>query len=345
VLIPQVRQTMKKRKNKMVPNKPSFCTNYLINKKLIFVFFYCLILFLGFYFRFGFYSSFLKSFEKGFTIPGLSEDFIPQGIAVVDSNHALVSGYRQNHLPSPVYLVNTKTSKVEKCMTFELENGTKYSGHGGGIACFQDHVWVASDSKLYHFSYSEFLTSTNCRMVDSKVQVNSNFLFEDGTYLYIGEFYRENGYETIKDHWFTTQDETNPALIEAHRLNDASWIGYEEKIEFCYSIPKEVQGVCIKDNHYLYLSCSYGRMSSSTLKEYDLEKVNSEYSIKLGEKHYPLYFLGKDSLLSTKDILPMSEDLDLNDGRIYVMFESGASKFWMGKYPNEACYIEKEKKK
>ena len=64
------------------------------------------------------------------TIPGLSDDFVPQGVTVTDDGTILICGYSSSDNPSRIYSI---VDGKERVVYLETEDGTLYKGHAGGI--------------------------------------------------------------------------------------------------------------------------------------------------------------------------------------------------------------------
>lgn len=82
-----------------------------------------------------------------------------------------------------------------------------------------------------------------------------------------------------------------------------------------YTIPTQVQGVAFSETGEIYLSSSYGRRNSSYIRKYDsviamTTKVN-EPSVVI-------------------EMPPGSEEIDIYNDGLYVIFESAAEKYYEG---------------
>ena len=87
------------------------------------------------------------------------------------------------------------------------------------------------------------------------------------------------------------------------------------KIDESYRIPEKVQGVAFDKNGMVYISTSYGRTKSSYLKVYTSLKAMDDA---------PLYPMLK------VEMPPCSEEIVLENDRIFVLFESAAEKYFEG---------------
>ncbi len=80
-----------------------------------------------------------------------------------------------------------------------------------------------------------------------------------------------------------------------------------------YKIPQKVQGVTFDDSGNVYLSASYGRNQSSYLYCYD-----SVTALATRPKHPR----------KKVEMPPASEELDVSDNTLYILFESAGEKFY-----------------
>lgn len=82
-----------------------------------------------------------------------------------------------------------------------------------------------------------------------------------------------------------------------------------------YKLPKKVQGIAFDENGNVILSTSYGRKSSSYLMIYD-----SVVSLSTHPKRPKIQI----------EMPPGSEEIDVHDGTIYVIFESAGERYIEG---------------
>ena len=104
-----------------------------------------------------------------------------------------------------------------------------------------------------------------------------------------------------------------------------------------YSIRDYVQGMWVEDGKF-YLSTSHG-LSHSLIYVYDEANMTEEGTIKIIGRTLPLYSMDSASLVATYQIAPMSEELFMKDGKLYIMCESACSKYIFGKFISAKwCY-------
>jgi hypothetical protein len=110
------------------------------------------------------------------------------------------------------------------------------------------------------------------------------------------------------------------------------------------SLPNMVQGM-LKSGNDVWLSRSYGRNNASTLDGYtlDLEEEPHEY-VTIGDETVPLWFLDNQNKTAEQTLPPMSEGIVDHEGKMYILFESAASKYvTSSSYPLDRILIWKWK--
>lgn len=289
--------------------------------------------------------------EQAFRIPGLHENFVPQGFHYDEKNdHFLVGGYCSDHSASPVYVVDAESGETVHTVRLAKADGSDFCGHAGGIAVYGDFVYVAGgdDRCLYVWSYEELLTvedggtiaclgSFSTKASDEDF-VDVSFVTVSGDRLLLGEFYDEPSYPTLDSHKMTTSagDYQQAVAVEYH-LSESAEFGIDPTPVAAYSLPDCVQGLTV-DGDTIYLSTSYG-LSFSQIYEYRQSEMTDEGEIALLGYDLPLYAMDSASLVHTYEIAPMSEEMVMLDGKLYVMCESASNKYMFGKLTGgEWCY-------
>lgn len=289
--------------------------------------------------------------EKAFRIPGLDENFVPQGIHYdAERDTFLVGGYSSDKTASPVYIVNRASGECEKRVSLAKADGSDFRGHAGGIAVYGAYVYVAGgdDRCLYVWSYEELLAAENGGRIlclgsfSTKVSeedfVDVSFVTVSGDRLFLGEFDDEPIYSTLESHKMTTSaGDYQQALAVEYCLSDEAEFGIEPTPLAAYSLPNCVQGLAV-DGDKVYLSTSYG-LSFSQIYEYTRSAITEEGTIALLGESLPLYALDSAALVHTYKMAPMSEEIVMLDGKLYVMCESASNKYMFGKLTGGAwCY-------
>ena len=284
-----------------------FCS--LIALLVVFVITYY---FIGEYYMF---SQFKSKANTAQAIPGLDKKYTPQGMWVDSENEVyLYSGYMSDDTPSRIYV---QTKEETKYLLLKVD-GKDFFGHVGGICSVNDYIYLASEKTVYTFLKNDALTLDNGNYISNISyfipNLNCSFIYEDGTYLYVGEFYKPKSYETDPSHHIQTNDGTNKALVRSYTLNEDGSIG---ELVNTYSIPNKIQGICITPSNKIVLSQSYG-IANSHLIIYDLNKASVENGITI---------LDSRCFVDDVSCYPMSEALDYDNGKVYILFESAAKKY------------------
>ncbi len=288
--------------------------------------------------------------EQTFKIPGLGDNFVPQGLDYDPrSNSFLVTGYMSDGSPSPIYFVNPNGNY--KTILLSTADGKDFTGHAGGLTVHGDYVYVAggADYCLYVFSYSELRNGADGSQVKSLGTFSTgskedgtrvSFVGNDGTFLYAGEFYGEKDYPTHESHKLTTHGgDYQQAFATAYAFSDAedAVFGLSPVPAAAYSLPDQVQGMCFYEGK-IYLSTSYG-LSFSNLYVYDQQDIVKQKDITLTDTQIPLYALDSDCMETKMKCPPMSEELAILDGKLYTMCESASNKYIFGKFTSAKwCY-------
>ena len=282
--------------------------------------------------------------EKAFVIPGLNEDFVPQGFHYDEENgYFLVSGYSSvKDMPSAVYILNAEDGELVGKALLHKENGDVFTGHSGGIARNGDYIYIAGGSGrcLYIYSYSDLLSAGNGGAVNRLGKFSLKYSDEDyqgtsfvtvtGDRLIVGEYRTETDYSYPDSHKVTTSaGDEHGGLAMEFALDPNGPYGISINPTRVFSIRDYVQGIWAEDGK-IYLSTSHG-LSHSLIYVYNESEMTDEGTIKIIGRNLPLYSLDSASLEATYKIAPMSEELFMKDGKLYIMCESACSKYFFGK--------------
>ncbi len=302
----------------------------------------CVALILGVFLLVWFNADSYKDFEgfsQQFEIPGLDDGVVPQGLGNYE-NKFFISNYMVDGSASRVYVVDG--SDQEKYVTFEYD-GKTYTGHCGGVAANGKYLWICSGNYIYTADYSDVISTASEQggvvtlNTRTNVEVNAAFLFYTNGKLFVGEFYREQNYQTDESHHLTTPcGDKNNALALMY-LIDSSEDGFEDAPLFAVSITDRIQGFAVVDGK-ICLSQSYG-LSNSHILVYDyVYNITNERkdSITIAGEDVTLYYLDSECLINDYEIPSMSEGLCVYDGEVYVLFESAGKKY--RRYVRERIY-------
>lgn len=274
-------------------------------------------------------------------IAGINESIAPQGITYsVEKNVYIQTGYSSDNTTLFYIVENGNARRVR----LQNNKGETLKCHAGGVTCVKDKVYIANGSYLYCFSLEELYNATADTEVKVKqtiaVDNNASYCFNDGQYLYVGEFYRAGNYETAEHHYYTTPNgDQNKAIVSRYVLDDngAITVGSDQPYpDMCISIKGLVQGFATHNGVFI-LSRSYG-LNNSTL-EYNTEPKDSGKTVtakfkknsEAEAREIPLYFLDATTNFKTLTLPAFGEDLTVVDGRLVTTNEASANKYFIGK--------------
>lgn len=274
-------------------------------------------------FKFGYYNEYFSLLSKEAKNPGLSENFVPQGITHCDNLFVTV-GYMADDTNSRIYTVDYITGEVKHFPL--ISDGRSFVGHTGGIQYSNGYFYLANEgNSLYKFTAASVYQKNGTKIeigLPIKLNSNTSFVYGKENYLYVGEFHKNPEYPCTNEISYNGQ--THYAIVEKYDISDLS------KPLAVYSIPELVQGFCVKSDGTIVLSTSWS-VNSSKFYIYEPEKI-----VKTGTSYNgaDLYFLTEPS--KTVKAPAMSEDLDIisiqNHEKVITMFESACNKYVFGKF-------------
>lgn len=289
--------------------------------------------------------------QKVFVIPEIHDGLIVQGFDYDESDGVyLITGYYTDGSASPVCLVSAETGAHEKTVRLTRPDGAAYTGHAGGLALHGNRLYIAGGEEacLFVYDYSAVRSAENGASVPclgiyelparGEDRLGVAFVTEGEDGLIAGEFYRAANYPTPASHHLTTPaGDENPALAVVLVYDDAAPLGLSRKILRAYSMPGLVQGLASQDGK-VYLSTSYGP-AFSYIFTYDLAKAAPMEGVTVLGQSVPLYALDSASRIHEAKCPPMSEEILLRDGKLYIMNESASNKYIFGKFTSARwCY-------
>lgn len=292
-------------------------------------------------------ASYYKDSVKGFTIPGLSGNFIPQGLSYdTEGGKFFITGYTTDGTVCPLYIVDKESGDTEKCLYLKDADGSDYTAHAGGLSVYGDYVYVAGSSEgtLNVYSYADAMEasdedSLNC-LGTFNTGINVAYTTVSDGKLFVGEFYREANYPTEDSHKMTTTGgDYNQSLAIAYEFSDAedAVFGLNTTPVLAVSTPDMVQGLAF-NNGKVYASTSYGP-AFSNIYAYDWSKADNQKTYVFNDVELPLYELDSASLSYSEKIAPQSEEIEFVDGRMYTMCEAASNKYKFGKFTSaKYCY-------
>ena len=295
------------------------------------------------------FNDFFGNAEAEYVIPGLYEGVVPQGYAYdAENNVYLQCGYMADgESASRIYVTAAENTKNTRYIELFTADGKPYTGHTGGITAGNGLVWLANDGEgddncVWVLSLSDLLAVEDGGKITltTKFQSESRAAccFVDDKYLWVGEFNDGEKYVTDASHRFEVSGGENFALVCAYPLDADSEYGIaftevDGKDVFtpalALSVTNLVQGFTRTPNGFV-LSTSYGLNLSHLYFHEDVTTGTPDGTLAVNGADVPVYFLDADSLTDDVSAPPMSEEIFVRDGRLYVLFESACQKYIFG---------------
>lgn len=185
--------------------------------------------------------------------------------------------------------------------------GMDENSHLGGIAFDGDNVWVCN-------SYENCVERISYDFIELMAYQNTGDVVDARDV--VEEFPVKNTPSCITWYggrlWIATHTLLVNSRMVAYYLDKKT----DKLIALSdYKIPQKVQGVTFDDSGNVYLSTSYGRNQSSYLYCYD-----SVTALATRPKHPR----------KKVEMPPASEELDVRDNTLYILFESAGEKYYEG---------------
>ena len=309
------------------------------------------------------YRKFEKCATPEFVIPGLNQTIVPQGMDYwAERNWMLISGYctdesKNGGKGSALLAVDMSTGKMIGEYYLKNMDGTYHTSHAGGVAVTKKNVFIANGGMLYRIPLTELLKQCGEVSIveEIAVPVRASLANCSGGILWVGDFqygtsYPTQDFQKMKNRqgtWYyawmvgyvldeTTENDLKPTVM-------AEVEGQNYAIpDYILSTTERIQGMAyLPEVGQIVLSQSYGRTNSSTLLFYE-DPIGQEPHTQFEFNGFkiPVWFLDKE--LSPKEMPapPMSEGVANVNGKLYVLFESGAEKYRLGggKHPTDMVY-------
>ena len=302
------------------------------------------------------YKYFFKDFKADFTIPGLFEGIIPQGICYIGELDAFaISGYYEEGLfPSILMLVDAKSGEFTKAFHLQNVDGKDYSGHAGGLTASEDYIYITSENTCYICEIDSLkeLKNGDTLQFESNFKLNTfgSFACYNEGVLWTGDFIEssDKGRESSRKITTLGSGETFYAYCEGYILKDglpdvkkinSETTGYIP--DYLLAIPEQVQGMSFTISGKMIFSTSYGRKNNSKIYIYDdvllTERIGT-YTVE--ETEIDLLACSSDLLKETIIAPPMAEGITQGEKGQYIIFESGAEKYrnHRGKHPTDTAF-------
>lgn len=251
------------------------------------------------------YPSLKRNIKSGNMILPYDKSMVPQGIGLTEE-YIIITAYDWEKSENSKCYIYNKNGNIMNTVTLDTKS------HVGSIAYHQKSglLFIPGDAgQVLAYNKEDFLNSSFVKAkynfdLGEKFSIYQNkftniidYLTIDGEDLYVGNFLcKENG------------------LVQKYKI-----ISEENRIKLDYisefSVPPKIQGVSFynKDDYkYMILSKSFGRKNDSHLEIYKYSDTINDYT--------------KEEKISVT-LPPMLEQNTVDQNKLYVIFESNASKY------------------
>lgn len=287
------------------------------------------------------FASYNEQYEKFCKIPALDEDFVPQGLDYCDYlDKILVCGYMNIDAASRIYVINPQSGICEKYVTLKESNGEEYTGHCGGIASFESNAWVVSGKYARRLSLSLLKNAENGDSIQFADKFNTgtraSYINCSNGILWVGE-YHKNGdeYVTEESHHLTSPNGeemkawTMGYILESDNPTGFDYNGTSKEIvipDYILATESMCQGFAqLPDGRFL--TSISGQITKSELNTYEnVLNKEADATVVISDQEVGIRFLNSAAKMSSLNILPRSEGIDIYGNKLLVLYESGAKK-------------------
>lgn len=279
----------------------------------------------------------IDEYELGPTIPGLRQGAVPQGLAYSKTHDLIFISYyfEDKQQPSAIAVIERASGQAVRTLTLKESDSVFHYGHVGGLAVDEHFLWVASREKVYQYDVQAFLSGPQQQAIVPLrafiPEAWASFSTYDNGILWVGEFvYQGSSYRSDASHH--TKDRAGQPQYAWICGYETATLGSETpKPRYLFSIRQKVQGIQLSEK-YVFLSISYGRRNDSLIAIYHkpLAEPPHTYSSWDDGSRIPLWYLDETNLIAEILLPPLSEGITMVDGKLAVLFESGAQKFQHG---------------
>jgi hypothetical protein len=296
------------------------------------------------------YDTFWSISQQGAFIPSQELGFIPQGIDYIEElDWLVVSGYRKKGRASILAVIERETFDLVKSMNLAYADGKPYTGHSGGVAVSNHHVWIASGGAVKGIHLDDLIEARDQEQLkfdrEFLTDNNASFAVYADEVLWVGEFSHGSLYPTNPFHTIVNRDEQiYSAWVKGYHLNETdnfvnpkTLLGQPVVPDFILAIPDKVQGLAFLDNQ-IFISKSYGRYRDSFLVQYTSPLAEKPHElVQYNELVVPLWFLDSQNQRRMYKLPPMSEEIVAVGSQLDILFESGAMQK-KGRVPLDNVY-------
>lgn len=287
------------------------------------------------------FSAYNQRAEKFCENPDTDSDFVPQGLAYSDYlDKVLICGYMNTEGNSRIYVVDPESGETEKYVSLVEVDGDNYTGHCGGIATFEGNAWVVSGKYARRISLDTLKEAENEDSLQFIDQFNTgtraSYANCTNGILWVGEYHKDgDDYVTEDAHHLTSPNGeamsawTCGYILESGNPQGFDYDGSSKSIvapDFILETESMCQGFTQLPDGRFVTSIS-GEITKSELNFYEnVLDGEADGIVSVSGKEVEIFFLDSAKQVDSLNALPRSEGVDVYDGKLLVLYESGCRK-------------------
>ncbi|MBR2836347.1 MAG: hypothetical protein IKE43_11665 [Coriobacteriales bacterium] len=283
--------------------------------------------------------------KQEFLIPGLDTSFVPQGLSYDERSDAFfIGGYAYDSSADPIYMVDRASGEPLKVVYLLDPKGDAQTSHGGGLLVHGDYVYLAGSTEacLYVYDYHDIIAASDGAQIaclgsiplgTTQDTMRISWVSSTDDALVVGEFnytylsFYRIGVEAGYNDNYGLEYRARAAFFTFSDSEDSRF-GIEQTPSALLYLPDKTQGFAYDDNT-VYISTSR-LLGRGRILVYDLSAAEKVDVIKSEDGSIPVYVLGVSALLNKAVSIPMAEEIEIVDERLYIISEGASKLFFVG---------------
>lgn len=276
------------------------------------------------------YAFFHYAADSGIVIPGLRQNFVPQGIGYwEEKDWLMLSGYFipvSGTSAASLLAVDRKTGQLAGEYTLVDRSGREFGGHFSGIAVTASDLYVTGPYCLYRVPLRNVYQAGNQGALTVAQKIPLSVAADSCNYsretLWVCEYYQPQAYPLKGEHMTVCNSgETHYAWMAGYHISPQG----ELKPKCVLTVPDRVQGITVLPDGRVLLSQSYGRRNASRLLLcQDPRRNAADQYVELDGTRVPLWHLDSANGVEYISAPPMAEGCCAVGDVVYLIFESAA---------------------
>lgn len=272
------------------------------------------------------YRFFEYAKDSGIVVPGLRQNFVPQGIACwEEQNRFFISGYfmpQAGSWTAALLAMDGETGDLVGEYRLIDEGGKECGGHFSGVAISNEDLYVTGDLCLYRVPLTAFLQTGSSSSVAVAETIPLEIIPGSCNYshntLWVCEHVRSG---THPRRVGNTDPGVEGGWMIGYKINHDGTL----KPDCVFSVPDKIQGITVLIDGRVVLSRSYGRKTPSQIFVFqDPRQHAPDRFVSVAGRTVPLWQLEEGERDLELSAPPMAEGCCAVGQGVYVIFESAA---------------------